>query len=65
MCVGIGLGKFLEKNRAEYLAERDAVLRHYIEIHREDFPIPGIKNFIYYLVEQISEYNFSFVCYRT
>ncbi|KAB0798799.1 hypothetical protein PPYR_06679 [Photinus pyralis] len=32
------LGKYIDSNRSEYLAERDAVLRHYIELHRDDFP---------------------------
>lgn len=29
--------------RDNYLAERDATLRHYIELHPEDFPPPGNK----------------------
>ncbi|KAG6456645.1 NADH dehydrogenase [ubiquinone] 1 subunit C2 [Manduca sexta] len=31
---------FVQNKRDEYLAEKDAVLRHYIELHPEDFPTP-------------------------
>ncbi|KAK4887527.1 hypothetical protein RN001_003798 [Aquatica leii] len=31
-------GYYYQKHRDEYLAERDAILRHYISLHREDFP---------------------------
>lgn len=34
-------GKSVDGWRNTYLAERDAVLRHYIELHPEDFPMPG------------------------
>ncbi|KAL0880827.1 hypothetical protein ABMA27_002012 [Loxostege sticticalis] len=34
---------FIQKKRDEYLAEKDAVLRHYIELHPEDFPVPERK----------------------
>lgn len=34
---GIG-GTYLDKKRTEDLATRDAVLRHYVELHPEDFP---------------------------
>lgn len=27
--------------RRNYWAERDAVLRHYVQLHPEDFPPPG------------------------
>uniref|UniRef100_U5EFI4 NADH dehydrogenase [ubiquinone] 1 subunit C2 n=1 Tax=Corethrella appendiculata TaxID=1370023 RepID=U5EFI4_9DIPT len=33
-------GKTVDGWRNEYLAERDAVLRHYVELHPEDFPAP-------------------------
>lgn len=32
---------YLEKVRKGYYAEKDAVLRHYIELHPDDFPRPG------------------------
>jgi len=35
------IGKTVDGWRDDYLAERDAVLRHYIELHPEDFPDPG------------------------
>lgn len=31
----------IQNKRNEYLAEKDAVYRHYIELHPEDFPTPG------------------------
>lgn len=34
-------GNFFLEYRRNYWAERDAVLRHYIELHPEDFPAPG------------------------
>ncbi|XP_045768962.1 NADH dehydrogenase [ubiquinone] 1 subunit C2 [Maniola jurtina] len=34
---------YVTNKRHEYLAEKDAVLRHYIELHPEDFPIPERK----------------------
>ncbi|XP_072376169.1 NADH dehydrogenase [ubiquinone] 1 subunit C2 [Diabrotica undecimpunctata] len=33
-----GIGKIVDDYRNKYLADRDAVLRHYIELHPEDFP---------------------------
>lgn len=38
---GAALGVFIDRKRNDYLAERDAVLRHYVELHPEDFPTPG------------------------
>uniref|UniRef100_A0A336L1X5 NADH dehydrogenase [ubiquinone] 1 subunit C2 n=1 Tax=Culicoides sonorensis TaxID=179676 RepID=A0A336L1X5_CULSO len=35
---GAIVGQFLETKRAAYYAEKDAVLRHYIELHPEHFP---------------------------
>lgn len=34
-------GQLLTNYRQNYYAERDAVYRHYIELHPEDFPPPG------------------------
>ncbi|XP_069685164.1 NADH dehydrogenase [ubiquinone] 1 subunit C2 [Periplaneta americana] len=44
--VGFGLaGYHLDQYRNDYLAERDAVLRNYLERHPEDFPEPERKKF--------------------
>ncbi|XP_044743236.1 NADH dehydrogenase [ubiquinone] 1 subunit C2 [Chrysoperla carnea] len=43
--IGVVLGKIVDQKRNEYLSERDAVLRHYIELHPEDFPAPERKKF--------------------
>ena len=37
-------GRTVDKWRDEHLAERDAVLRHYVTLHQEDFPEPGEKS---------------------
>ena len=42
--IGGGLGKTIDGWRNDHLAERDAVLRHYVETHPEDFPDPGKTN---------------------
>lgn len=34
-------GKYLNDFRNQYLAERDAVFRHYVSLHPEDFPPYG------------------------
>ncbi|CAH0714243.1 unnamed protein product, partial [Brenthis ino] len=34
---------YVSNKREEYLAEKDAVLRHYIQLHPEDFPTPERK----------------------
>lgn len=34
-------GYYVDQYRNSYLAERDAVLRNYLERHPEDFPEPG------------------------
>lgn len=40
--VSVGaLALTVDKWRTQYLAEKDATLRHYIELHPEDFPTPG------------------------
>lgn len=36
--VGAGIGQYLENYRNEYFAEREAVFRHYVQLHPEDFP---------------------------
>ncbi|CAH4037855.1 NADH dehydrogenase [ubiquinone] 1 subunit C2 [Pieris brassicae] len=38
-----GLLTYVQKYRDDYLAEKDAVFRHYIELHSEDFPVPERK----------------------
>lgn len=35
------VGNTVDKWRDSHLAERDAVLRHYVSLHPEDFPEPG------------------------
>jgi NADH-ubiquinone oxidoreductase subunit b14. len=44
--IGAGLGGafgyYGDKIRDASLAERDAILRHYLETHPEDFPEPGL-----------------------
>ncbi|KAJ8919287.1 hypothetical protein NQ315_003871 [Exocentrus adspersus] len=35
---GAGIGKILENYNISHAAERDAVMRHYIQLHPEDFP---------------------------
>lgn len=42
-CFGALAGKTLDGWRNDHLAERDAVLRHYVELHPEDFPNQGDK----------------------
>ncbi|KAK9731829.1 NADH-ubiquinone oxidoreductase subunit b14.5b [Popillia japonica] len=39
------IGHIIENYRRDYLAERDAVLRHYIQLHSDEFPIPERKKF--------------------
>lgn len=38
-------GQLIEDRRLDYLAERDAVLRNYIELHPDDFPVPERKKY--------------------
>ncbi|KAH8411950.1 hypothetical protein KR222_003558 [Zaprionus bogoriensis] len=38
---GGAIGSFLDKKRDDYAAKRDAVLRHYVELHPDDFPVTG------------------------
>ncbi|XP_022906330.2 NADH dehydrogenase [ubiquinone] 1 subunit C2 [Onthophagus taurus] len=44
---GIGgyIGHVIDGYRNSHYAERDAVLRHYIQLHPDDFPIPERKKF--------------------
>lgn len=32
---------YVQTKRDDYLAEKDAVYRHYVELHPEDFPVSG------------------------
>lgn len=43
--VGAVGGYFIEERRLKYLAERDAILKNYIELHLEDFPVPERKKY--------------------
>ncbi|CRK89461.1 CLUMA_CG003202, isoform A [Clunio marinus] len=43
--VGVGIGVAGDKYGGERYSERDAVLKHYIELHPEDFPEPERKKF--------------------
>lgn len=42
--VGFTAGHLFLQYRKNSWAERDAVYRHYIELHPEDFPAPGAFN---------------------
>ncbi|XP_075154071.1 NADH dehydrogenase (ubiquinone) B14.5 B subunit [Haematobia irritans] len=43
--LGLFGGTYLDKKRNEELATRDAVLRHYVQLHPEDFPPVPRKKF--------------------
>ncbi|EDW03842.1 NADH dehydrogenase [ubiquinone] 1 subunit C2 [Drosophila grimshawi] len=43
--LGGGIGAFLDQKRDAYLAKRDAVLRHYVELHPDDFPTTDRKKY--------------------
>ncbi|ALC38573.1 CG12400 [Drosophila busckii] len=43
--IGFGAGVFIDQKRNEYLAKRDAVLRHYVELHPDDFPVKDRKKY--------------------
>lgn len=43
------LGILINERRDRYLADRDAIFRHYVELHPEDFPPPGIVSPVFYL----------------
>lgn len=38
-----GVFYYIQKKREDYLAEKDAVYRNYVELHPEDFPCPGMS----------------------
>lgn len=40
--LGAGFGYWINGKRNNYLAEKDAILRHYVELHPADFPTPGL-----------------------
>uniref|UniRef100_T1GTF6 NADH dehydrogenase [ubiquinone] 1 subunit C2 n=1 Tax=Megaselia scalaris TaxID=36166 RepID=T1GTF6_MEGSC len=41
---GVLLGSWLEEKRVAHFAEKDAVLRHYVQLHPDDFPVkPRVK----------------------
>lgn len=35
---------YVKQHRTAYLADRDAAFRHYVELHPEYFPPPGLYN---------------------
>ncbi|XP_028034300.1 NADH dehydrogenase [ubiquinone] 1 subunit C2 [Bombyx mandarina] len=39
----VSILSYVQHKRNEYLAEKDAVYRHYIELHPDDFPVPERK----------------------
>ncbi|KAH8378034.1 hypothetical protein KR093_008532 [Drosophila rubida] len=43
--IGGAAGTFFDGKRNEYAAKRDAVLRHYIELHPDDFPKTDRKKY--------------------
>lgn len=43
--IGVTVGKTLDGWRNEHYAEKDAVLRRYVELHPDDFPDPGWFHF--------------------
>ncbi|KAH8263039.1 hypothetical protein KR044_003543 [Drosophila immigrans] len=43
--IGGALGVYFDNKRNEYVAKRDAVLRHYIELHPDDFPKTDRKKY--------------------
>lgn len=50
----MGLGVLIDKYRLEQVATRDAMFRHYIQLHPEDFPPYGnnlimVKNFLSFI----------------
>jgi NADH dehydrogenase (ubiquinone) 1 subunit C2 len=46
--VGAGILYYVNKYRDTYLADKDAMYRHYVQLHPEDFPPPGL--FIKYII---------------
>ncbi|XP_034098588.1 NADH dehydrogenase [ubiquinone] 1 subunit C2 [Drosophila sulfurigaster albostrigata] len=43
--LGGALGSYFDNKRDQYVAKRDAVLRHYIELHPDDFPKTNRKKY--------------------
>ncbi|CAK1601207.1 unnamed protein product [Parnassius mnemosyne] len=43
VAVWTSLLTYVQNKRDEYFAEKDAVYRHYVELHPEDFPTPERK----------------------
>lgn len=54
---GIGAvgARTFDNYRRDYYAERDAVYRHYISLHPEDFPMPGQ----YFLSQSVDQTKFN------
>lgn len=42
--VGAAAGRYIDTHADDYVSEKDAVLRHYIQLHPEDFPMPGLSS---------------------
>lgn len=40
--IGYGVTSYFQEKHYQFNSEKDAILRHYIELHPEDFPMPGI-----------------------
>ncbi|XP_066146615.1 NADH dehydrogenase [ubiquinone] 1 subunit C2 [Euwallacea fornicatus] len=36
--IGVAVGLYIQKKAAESAAERDAIFRHYVQLHPDDFP---------------------------
>lgn len=52
--LGFTFGHFFYQYRMNYFAERDAVFRHYVQLHPEDFPPPGNERSKYTVYERIN-----------
>lgn len=48
--IGGVIGKVADNWRNEHMAKRDAILRHYVELHPEDFPDIGKQSSSQYLI---------------
>lgn len=53
--LGATTAHFFLQYRKNYWAERDAVMRHYVQLHPEDFAPPGIMQIldIFFQVDSI------------
>ncbi|XP_073990150.1 NADH dehydrogenase (ubiquinone) B14.5 B subunit isoform X2 [Rhodnius prolixus] len=38
--IGYGVTSYFQEKHYQFNSEKDAILRHYIELHPEDFPMP-------------------------